>query len=80
MSTNWPTVLANLLHPQTTTSQPMKKKEKSYQSSVTMRGIKANKHAPSKEGVKREARHEHAVDELDDTSQDEKDEESIDEF
>jgi hypothetical protein len=45
-----------------------------------MRGIGLSKYAPGKEGVKREARHEHAVHELDDARQDEKDEESIDEF
>jgi len=35
---------------------------------------------PSKKGVKREACHDHAVDELDDARQDEEDEERIDEF
>jgi hypothetical protein len=45
-----------------------------------MGGIEPSKYAPSKEGVKREARHEHAVYELNDARQDEKDEESIDEF
>ena len=58
----------------------MKKKEKLDQSSVTIGGIEPSKYAPSKEGVEREARHEYAVRELDDTRQDEKDEESIDEF
>jgi hypothetical protein len=45
-----------------------------------MGGIELSEYAPRKEGVKREARHEHAVHELDDAGQDEKDEESIDEF
>jgi hypothetical protein len=37
-------------------------------------------HAPSKKGVKREARHEHAVHELGNARQDEKGEKSIDKF
>jgi hypothetical protein len=45
-----------------------------------MRGIEPSKYAPRKEGVEREARHEHAVHELYDTRQDEKDEERVDEF
>jgi hypothetical protein len=40
----------------------------------------SKKYAPGKEGVEREARHEHAVHELDDAGQDEKDEECVDEF
>lgn len=45
-----------------------------------MKDIEPRQHAPSKEGVKREARHEHAVHELDDAGQDEEDEKGIDEF
>ena len=56
------------------------RKKKVDQSSVTIGGVELSKYAPGKEGVKREARHEHAVHELDDARQDEKDEESIDEF
>lgn len=41
---------------------------------------KPRQHAPSKKGVEGEARHEHAVHELDDAGQDEEDEKSIDEF
>ena len=72
-------MLANLSHPETTISQPMKKRK--FKSVFSHNGgIELSKYAPSKEGVKREARHEHTVHELDDTRQDEKDEEGIDEF
>ena len=65
--------------PSITDNQPTKSKK----SLVTMNDIEPSEprqHAPSKKGVKGEARHEHAVHELDDAGQDEEDEKSIDEF
>jgi len=75
-------VLANLSHPQPTTSQTNdeKRKKKNNQSSVTTGGNEPSKHTPSKKGVKRKARHEHAVHELDNARQDEEDEKGVDEF
>ncbi len=45
-----------------------------------MGGNEPSKHTPSKKGVKRKARHEHAVHELDNARQDEEDEKGVDEF
>jgi hypothetical protein len=74
VSTNWPTVLANLSHPQSN------HQKENYISLSHTGGMEPSNYAPSKEGVKREARHEHAVHELDDARQDKEDEERIDEF
>jgi len=85
VSTNCPTVLANLSHHNTIPIPATKRKSnQSHIETVStknkIKGSRGDRRSPGEKGVEREARHEHTIRELGYARQDEEDEEGVDEF